>query len=59
MNTLETGKKTFSYQGAITFYQLADEMKSEMSILRFKTLSRDFDFGFNFDFSQILLIFSN
>ena len=47
----ETGKlfsekKTFSYQGAITFYKFTDELKSETSIIRFKTLSRDFYFEF-------------
>ena len=43
---LETGKKTCSYQGEITFNSLTEEMKSEKSILRFKTLCRDFDFNF-------------
>ena len=42
----ETGKKTFSYQGAKIFNQLTEEMKTETSILRFKTFCKNFNFDF-------------
>ena len=42
----ETREKTFSYQGSIKFNKLTDEMKTETSILRSKTLCRDFHFDF-------------
>ena len=42
----ETGKKAFSFQGAKIFNKLTDEMKSETSILRFKTFCKHFNFDF-------------
>ena len=42
----ESGRKAFSYQGAIIFNKMTDEMKSQTSILRFKTLCRNFNFDF-------------
>ena len=42
----ETGKKAFSFQGAKIFNQLTEEMKTETSILRFKTLCKSFNFDF-------------
>jgi len=42
----ETGKKAFSFQGANIFNQLTEEMKTETSILRFKTLCKSFNFDF-------------
>ena len=40
----ETGKETFSFQGAKVFNKLTNEMKTETSILRFKTLCKKFNF---------------
>ena len=34
----ETGRKAFSFQGAKVFNKLTDEMKTETSVLRLKTL---------------------
>ena len=42
----ETGKKAFSFQGAKIFNQLTEEMKTETSILRFKTFCKNFNFDF-------------
>ena len=42
----ETGKKAFSFQGAKVFNKLTDEMKTETSILRFKTFCKNFNFDF-------------
>ena len=42
----ETGKKAFSFQGARVFNKLTDEMKTETSILRFKTLCKNCNFDF-------------
>ena len=50
----ESGRKAFSFQGAIIFNKVTDEMKSRTLILRFKTLCRNF----NFDF-LLLVFFSN
>ena len=40
----ETGKKTFSIQGAKIFNQLTEEMKTETLILRFQTFCKNFNF---------------
>ena len=42
----EIGKKAFSFQGAKIFNQLTEEMKTETSILRFKTFCKNFYFDF-------------
>ena len=42
----ETGKKAFSFQGVKIFNQLTEEMKTETSILRFKTFCKNFNFDF-------------
>ena len=36
----ETGKKAFAFQGANIFNKLTDDMKTETSILRFKTFCK-------------------
>ena len=42
----ESGRKTFSFQGAMIFNKMTDEMKSQASMLRFKTLCNNFNFDF-------------
>ena len=42
----ESGRKAFSFQGAMIFNKMTDEMKSQASILRFKTLCNNFNFDF-------------
>ena len=42
----EAGSKSFAFKGAQIFNKLPDEMKTEKSILKFKTLCKNFDFNF-------------
>ena len=42
----ETGRKTFAYQGAIIFNKLSNELKTEKSLLRFRSSCKDFNFDF-------------
>ena len=42
----EPGRKAFSFQGAMLFNKITDEMKSQVSILRFKSLCNNFNFYF-------------
>ena len=42
----ETGKKAFSFQGAKVFNKLTLEMKTETSILQFKTICNNFNVDF-------------
>ena len=42
----KAGKMTFSFQGAKVFNRLNNEIKTETSILQFKTLCRNFNFDF-------------
>ena len=42
----ETGRKTFAYQGAIIFNKLPNELKTEKSLLRFRSSCKDFNFDF-------------
>ena len=42
----KSGMKTFSFQGAMIFIKMTDEMKSQASMLRFKTLCNNFNFDF-------------
>ena len=42
----EPGRKAFSFQGAMLFNTITDEMKSQVSILRFKSLCNNFNFYF-------------
>ena len=42
----ESGRKVFSFQGAMIFNKMSDEMKSQASVLIFKTLCNNFNFEF-------------
>ena len=42
----ESGRKAFSFQGATLFNKITDEMKSQVSILRFNSLCSNFNFDF-------------
>ena len=42
----ESGKKTFAYQGAILFNKLPSDLKTEKSLLRFKSGCKVFNFDF-------------
>ena len=42
----ETGKKVFAFQRANIFNKLTDDMKTETSILRFKTFCKNVNFDF-------------
>ena len=42
----ETGKKAFAFQGPNICNKLTDEMKTETSILLFKTFCKIFNFDF-------------
>ena len=42
----ESGRKTFAYQGAILFNKLSSDLKTEQSLLRFKSGCKSFNFNF-------------
>ena len=42
----ETGRKTFTFWGAKIFNKLSSDMKTESSIVKFKTACKDFNFDF-------------
>ena len=42
----ESGREAFSFQGAMLFNKITDEMKSQVSILRFKSLCNNVNFDF-------------
>ena len=48
----ESGKKTFAYQGAILFNKLPSDLKTEKSLLRFKSGCK----VFNFDFLSVYFV---
>ena len=42
----ETGRKTFSFQGAKIFNKLTNNLQTETSLLRFKASSKDTNLDF-------------
>ena len=42
----EAGRKTFAFQGAKIFNKIPNTVKTETSIVKFKTGCKDFDFDF-------------
>ena len=42
----EAGRKTFGFLGAKIFNKLLNNMKTESSIVKFKTACKDFNFDF-------------
>ena len=51
----ETGRKTFSFQGAKTFNSLPNSLQTEKSLLRFRTATKDT----NLDFSDFCIVIFN
>ena len=44
----EAGRKSFAFKGAQIFNKLPDEMKTEKSLMKCKTLCKNFDFNFQY-----------